>query len=236
MTALRARFPSVSNKMSFFPVWLQPSCTKLCRTVTSICGCCLTSAIARWGCWGEVKPRCHLEGKQGAHDRGGYTVCILWILQGYTLDPPGLSPTALHRCVNSCSQHPGTYIFLANKAYLISSLIGNKCHPKHLAWLGFQAFPLLSQKNSPCFYVYRWSFTRFACLGKKSWDAPTMIKGFIACNAPQWCKRGVEDMRSPQWFPVQRPVSFQRTDVLMRKGLKGLAWLIYWVYMTWHNS
>lgn len=66
------------------------------------------------------------------------------------------SLSSLHRCGKSCTQHRGTWILLADKACLISSLIGNICHPKHLDWFGLSlAFPLLSQRNSPCLNVYR---------------------------------------------------------------------------------
>lgn len=63
-----------------------------------------------------------------------------------------------------------------------------------------------------------------------------MIKDFITCKAPQLCRRGVEVMRSPRWFPVQSPASFWRTDVLMRKGWKGLTCVISWIYLIWVNS
>lgn len=63
-----------------------------------------------------------------------------------------------------------------------------------------------------------------------------MVKGFIAWKAPQFCKWEGEDKRSPQWFPVQGPAPVQRTDVVRRKEWKGLAWVIFCVYLTWGNS
>ena len=97
--------------------------------------------------------------------------------------------------------------------------------------------PVLEKFSLPiCVQSCRWSCTSFAYLGKKSWDAPMTIKGFVICRVPRLCTWGVEDMRSPQWLPVQSPASFQQTDVVMRKGWKGHAWVISWIYLIWGNS
>lgn len=106
-------------------------------------------------------------------------------------------------------------------------------------WLGLASIRLFSSRKISlftCVWSCRWSCTRVHMLGKKSWDAPMMIKDFIAHIAPQLCKRGVKDMRSPQWFPVQSPAAFRTIDVVMRKGWRDLAWVISWIYLIWGNS
>lgn len=85
-------------------------------------------------------------------------------------------------------------------------------------WLGLASIWLFSSRKISLLTCVWRSCTRVHMLGKKSWDAPMMIKGFIAHIAPQLCKRGVKDMTSPQWFPVQSPAAFWTTDVVMRKG------------------
>lgn len=114
------------------------------------------------------------------------------------------------------------------------------CCPKHLAWFGLSlAFPILSQKDSPCLHVYRAAGGHAQAL--HAWERNHRVhlwwqKVLLLVKLRSCVNGGWRIWEALSGF-LSRVKLFSREQMgVMRKGWKGLAWVIPWIYLIWGNS